>query len=142
MTRLTADELAERHPGVVELLSFFEYGHLPEHLQDVSRPLGDVAHEMVAVLPDGPELTTGLRKLLESKDCFVRQALKTTITRERGAWVAPNARGGEIERISSRSSAEVDAYLRGETDEPSPRAGDDASPVADDDGTDGDEVRR
>jgi hypothetical protein len=27
---------------------------------------------MVAALPDGPELTTGLRKLVEVKDCFVR----------------------------------------------------------------------
>lgn len=27
-------------------------------------------------LSDGPELTAGLRKLLEAKDCFVRQAIK------------------------------------------------------------------
>lgn len=26
-------------------------------------------------LKDGPELTTGLRKLLEAKDCLVRQAV-------------------------------------------------------------------
>ncbi|PRY56421.1 hypothetical protein B0I28_10970 [Glycomyces artemisiae] len=30
---------------------------------------------MIAALPDGPELTAGLRKLLEAKDCFVRAAL-------------------------------------------------------------------
>jgi len=30
---------------------------------------------MIRVLPDGPELTSGLRKLLEAKDCFVRAAL-------------------------------------------------------------------
>lgn len=30
---------------------------------------------MVDQLPDGPELTAGLRKLLEAKDCFVRAAL-------------------------------------------------------------------
>jgi hypothetical protein len=30
---------------------------------------------MVDHLPDGPELTVGLRKLLEAKDCFVRAAL-------------------------------------------------------------------
>ena len=30
---------------------------------------------MAAQLPDGPELTAGLRKLLEAKDCFVRTAI-------------------------------------------------------------------
>lgn len=30
---------------------------------------------IIANLPDGPELTSGLRKLLEAKDCFVRAAL-------------------------------------------------------------------
>lgn len=43
--------------------------------QTVSRPCHDLAAQMIAALPDGPELTTGLRKLLEAKDCFVRAAL-------------------------------------------------------------------
>lgn len=30
---------------------------------------------VINTLPDGPELTAGLRKLLEAKDCFVRAAL-------------------------------------------------------------------
>jgi hypothetical protein len=33
------------------------------------------AVEMTELLHDGPELTAGLRKLLEAKDCLVRQAL-------------------------------------------------------------------
>ena len=37
--------------------------------------LHDLAEAMVNALPDGPELTAGLRKLLEAKDCFVRAAL-------------------------------------------------------------------
>ncbi len=28
-----------------------------------------------STLPEGPELTAGLRKLLEAKDCFVRAAM-------------------------------------------------------------------
>lgn len=44
----------------------------------MSKPCGDLAQELVAVLPDGPELSAGLRKLLEAKDCFVRAALDTT----------------------------------------------------------------
>ena len=34
------------------------------------------AEDMLATLPDSPELTMGLRKLLEAKDAFVRAALE------------------------------------------------------------------
>jgi hypothetical protein len=64
-----------RHPGTVHIARYFEYGHLPLHLQAVSRPFGELAEQMIAVLPDGPELTAGLRKLLEAKDCCVRAAV-------------------------------------------------------------------
>lgn len=63
------------HPATAALLRYFEYAHLPEPLQAVSRPIGDLAHQMAELLPDGPEKTTGLRKLLEAKDCLVRSAL-------------------------------------------------------------------
>jgi len=53
-------------------LKYFEYEHLPEHLKKISQPLCDLAKEMEARLPDGPEKSAGLRKLLEAKDCFVR----------------------------------------------------------------------
>lgn len=62
------------HPAVADVLRFFEYEHLPEHLQKISRPLHDLAHEMAGTL-EGPQLTNGLNKLLEAKDCFVRAAL-------------------------------------------------------------------
>jgi hypothetical protein len=67
--------VAGRHPGVVGIVGYFAWSHLPTHLQAVSRPAGLLALEMTATLPDGPELTAGLRKLLEAKDCFVRAAL-------------------------------------------------------------------
>ena len=57
------------------LLRFFRYEHLPPHLQAISKPLGDLARAMDAVLPVCAEATAGLRKLLEAKDCFVRAAL-------------------------------------------------------------------
>ncbi len=66
---------AERHPATTALLGYFEYAHLPERLQAISKPVGDLAQQMTDLLPDGPELTTGLRKLLEAKDCLVRAAL-------------------------------------------------------------------
>jgi len=57
-------------------IKWFEYSHLPEHLQAVSKPVGDLANEMELALPDGPEKSAGMRKLLEAKDCFVRAALE------------------------------------------------------------------
>lgn len=67
--------MPERHPGTNHLLRYFTYDHLPEHLQAISKPFSDLAYYMVNAMPDGPELTAGLRKLLEAKDCFVRAAL-------------------------------------------------------------------
>ncbi len=57
------------------IMKYFEFAHLPEHLQKVSRPFGEIAEQMNADLPDGPEKSAGLRKLLEAKDCMVRAAL-------------------------------------------------------------------
>lgn len=57
------------------IMKYFAYQHLPAHLQAVSKPIGDLAEKMDAELPDGPEKSAGLRKLLEAKDCFVRAAL-------------------------------------------------------------------
>lgn len=57
------------------ILDFFQYKHLPENLQKISAPLGEIAEKMAETLPDGPEVSAGLRKLLEAKDCFVRAAL-------------------------------------------------------------------
>ena len=57
------------------LLRYFAYAHLPEHLQRISRPYGELAQLMVDTLPASAETTAALRKLLESKDCAVRSAL-------------------------------------------------------------------
>lgn len=56
-------------------MRYFEYAHLPPHLQKISAPIGELAKQMESTLPDGPEKSAGLRKLLEAKDCFVRAAL-------------------------------------------------------------------
>ncbi|MDD9738466.1 hypothetical protein PVW47_01590 [Marinovum sp. SP66] len=57
------------------IMKFFEYAHLPPHLQAVSKPFGDMAAQLNDQLPDGPEKWAGLRKLLEAKDCMVRAAI-------------------------------------------------------------------
>ena len=57
------------------LMQFFAYAHLPENLQEISKPFGDLAALIVEKLPRNPERTTALRKLLEAKDCAVRARL-------------------------------------------------------------------
>jgi ATP-dependent Clp protease ATP-binding subunit ClpA len=57
------------------LLQFFAYEHLPEHLQEDSKPFGDLARRLVETLPRNPERTMAVRKLLEAKDCAVRAKL-------------------------------------------------------------------
>jgi hypothetical protein len=64
------------HPNTRQLLSYFKFAHLPPDLRRISKPFSILAHDMVRQL-DGPELTAGLRKLLEAKDCMVRAALPT-----------------------------------------------------------------
>lgn len=65
------------HPSTAAILRFFEYDHLSVNLQEVSKPFYDLAHRFAGEL-EGAELTTGLRKLLEAKDCIVRAALPVT----------------------------------------------------------------
>lgn len=57
-------------------MKFFAYEHLPERLQVVSKPIGDLARQMSETLPESAEKSAGLRKLLEAKDCLVRAAIQ------------------------------------------------------------------
>ena len=59
------------------IMQYFAYAHLPEHLQAVSRPFGELAEWITSNLPRNPERTVALRKLLEGKDAAVRAALTT-----------------------------------------------------------------
>jgi hypothetical protein len=65
-----------RHPSVENLLQYFAYDHLPEHLVVISRPFSELAHKLTDDFQlEGPEAAVALRKLLEAKDCAVRAAL-------------------------------------------------------------------
>jgi hypothetical protein len=71
-----APKPTDDNPFTTPLLRYFEYEHLPEGvLRETSAMVSVLAYRMEQHLPVGPELTTGLRKLLEAKDCFVRAAL-------------------------------------------------------------------
>jgi hypothetical protein len=97
-------EMMKRHPGTTGLLRWLEPN--PRLLGDgyaIAAACHDLAVLMVDQLPDGPELTAGLRKLLEAKDCFVRAGLESgsvdnrphsracgVMTHEHGASCAPD----------------------------------------------------
>lgn len=57
------------------MLRWFEYGHLPAHLQEVSKEFGELACRICEMCDAGPERTVALRKLLEAKDAAVRARL-------------------------------------------------------------------
>ena len=57
------------------MLKWFEFSHLPPHLQEVSRPFGELAAKICEACESGPERTVALRKLLEAKDAAVRAKL-------------------------------------------------------------------
>lgn len=63
------------HPAVLDVLRYFEYAHLPKDLQGPSKKCQELAIDMCESLPSVAQLTRGLQKLLEAKDCFVRAAL-------------------------------------------------------------------
>ena len=70
--------VGNRHPSTTQVFQWFEYDHLPLGLpRGVSMSCAQLAEGMVEELPDNPELTAGLRKLLEAKDCFVRAAIES-----------------------------------------------------------------
>ena len=51
--------MTDLHPSVSAIMRYFEYGHLPSKLTEISQPCSDLAWEMATTLPQGPELTTG-----------------------------------------------------------------------------------
>jgi hypothetical protein len=69
---ISPEILKNRHPAVQQIARYFDHEHLIDGDIDVC---GRLAEYMITRIPDGPELTAGLRKLLEAKDCFVRAAL-------------------------------------------------------------------
>lgn len=88
-------------------IKYFAFAHLPPKLQAVSKPLGELAEKLETLLPDGPEKSAGMRKLLEAKDCFVRCAIdmpepvaSTVPPHQQRVIDEKAARDGEISRLA------------------------------------------
>lgn len=64
----------DRAIAMEPMMKFFKYEHLPAKLQDISMKFAYLAFE-ISQEPRTPERTVCLRKLLEAKDCAVRNRL-------------------------------------------------------------------
>lgn len=80
--RMTHDEHSplykyqHRHPATQHAMRWLlPNPNLAGAAEAVASRIWDAAEELVAFLNDGPELTAGLRKLREAKDCLVIQSL-------------------------------------------------------------------
>lgn len=60
---------------IEERLRFFEYGHLPGHLQAYSRPFYELANQLSSYNPSNWETVKCLDALLVAKDANVRANL-------------------------------------------------------------------
>lgn len=71
------EQMLLERPVIREKLRWFEYGHLPDGTpRAVSAFVAGLAIELICDLRDGDQLEEGLQRLLEAKDCFVRQAIQ------------------------------------------------------------------
>lgn len=69
-------DLSDRHPGTQQIARWLVTNpNLATTGRAVAEAFEELAELLIEVLPDGPELTAGLRKMLEAKDCLVRAAL-------------------------------------------------------------------
>jgi ABC-type uncharacterized transport system YnjBCD substrate-binding protein len=68
-------ELLEANATPDQIMQFFAWEHLPQHLAAVSAPFGHLARVIAETIPRNAERTVALRKLLEAKDAAVRARL-------------------------------------------------------------------
>lgn len=54
------------------IMQFFGYEHLPPEYQNVVKPFALLAQYITDALPQNPERTVALRKLLEARDAAAR----------------------------------------------------------------------
>lgn len=105
-----------RHPSVQDLAKWFDYEHLSSPQREFSQQCYDLAANMIDDLPDSLELTAGLRKLLEAKDCFVRASV--ALENDRRAAEAASQRADELQEERKegivKQSADVEQYFEGD----------------------------
>ena len=82
-------------PGPSPIMKFFEYEHLPSHLQAASKQFYSLAWAIENYVQPSAEKSAGLRKLLEAKDCIVRAMLSLALVVFLLGLSQPGAQAGE-----------------------------------------------
>ncbi len=54
------------------IIQHFDPTTVPAAAQPMATGIAELAQQLSEVLPEDPETTMGLRKMLEARDCFVR----------------------------------------------------------------------
>lgn len=67
------------HPAIVHVLSFFAFEHLPQGLQEVSKPFHKLANEVAERAPENQETTVALRKSLGEGRGGARRLAQVTL---------------------------------------------------------------
>jgi hypothetical protein len=77
MSNPHAVSAAGRHRAVQDVIRWLDYDQLPAgQPRDVSAAIALLAQAILDLIPaDDPELTRGLHRLVEAKDCLVRAAI-------------------------------------------------------------------
>lgn len=81
------EKYKDRNRAVIDAAQWFAFDHLPGSAasaagtvitlspRTASAAVADLAFDMIDDLPDSPELTHALRRLIEAKDCLVRAVI-------------------------------------------------------------------
>lgn len=69
------DQFSGHHESITGVLHATGRHHLPEQGAQIAAWCRNLAEEMVHLIPDDPELSTGLHLLLDARDSFLRAAL-------------------------------------------------------------------
>jgi len=75
------------NPASASLLELFTLSPYPPHLRTISQRVGDLGFWVATLLDStdpiaAPEVTMGLRKLLEAWDCFMRAAVRVPLEQQ------------------------------------------------------------
>jgi len=78
--RNLVEDNPDRHPSTLNLLKWLTPNpNLSGHMAGIAHLFADFVNDLMDELEkDSPEITAGLRHLLEAKDCFVRAAVDET----------------------------------------------------------------
>ncbi|WP_328439389.1 hypothetical protein OHA71_23915 [Streptomyces sp. NBC_00444] len=97
---------AEIHPATAQMLRNFRYDHLPAHLQEVSKPVHDLAHRLAETLT-GPEVTKALDDLWKAKNWAVLAASTAALEGAPPAPAIPTAGDVVLYQLTAADAVDI-----------------------------------